>query len=111
MYVHRCMIVPVAYAELARSLAAGLAGTGGENMWITPLSASGMLPATHYISTGFIGAEFAVMMSDAQAIYDAASGTVPRATIEAMLAASDISEEEPFPAINRLGLKLVQADV
>jgi hypothetical protein len=107
METHRCLIVPEAFVSLARSLAAGLAGAGGEHMWITPLSATGAAPATHYISSGHIKQEFADMMTSAQAIYEAARDSVPLATIEAMLASSDISEDEPFSAMDRLGLKMV----
>jgi hypothetical protein len=107
-WTHRTMIVPAAYAPLTRQLAEGLAGESGANMWTTPLSATGANPPTHYISTGLIQDNFAALMLDAEAIYEAAEGAVPLATIQAMLAASDITESEPHARMAELGLQMVQ---
>jgi hypothetical protein len=107
-WTHRCMIVPAAYAPLAQALASGLAGEAGANMWTTPLSATGQMPASHHISTGLIQEEFAALMADADAVYAAAGGTVPLADIQALLAASDIAEAEPHARMAELGLKMIQ---
>ena len=53
MDIFRTLIVPAANVALARSIAASF-GPGGENMWTTPLSASGNAPASHYISSGYV---------------------------------------------------------
>lgn len=108
METFRTMIVPVEHVALARSLAEGLSKAGGANMWLTPLSSTGTAPATHFISTGYIKEEFAVLMTDAQLIHNACDASVPLVSIQAMLSASDISEEEPFAAMTRLSLKMVQ---
>ena len=62
MWVHRTIIVDAAQVELARSLCATLAGPAGDGMFTTPLSASGNLPATHYISAGLLEDEFANLL-------------------------------------------------
>jgi hypothetical protein len=118
----RCMIVEDAHAQLARALAVGLAGPSGDRMWVTPLSASGNLPATHWITEGVIGDEFAALMplwevaedgtltqvSPGQAGVIAAQSGVPLAQIEALFAHCDITTQEPFAAMARKGLQMVQ---
>lgn len=52
-----------------------------ENMFSTGLSATGKLPATHFISSGWVPEELAELFPDA-------------------------TEEEPFAAMDALGLKL-----
>src|SRR5699024_4999207 len=56
-YIHRTMVVPAEHAPLARSLAAHLAGPPGDGMWVVGLSEDGSEPATHYVSSGPVGAE------------------------------------------------------
>jgi hypothetical protein len=109
-WVQRTMIVTAAQAPLARALTAGLAGASGTNMFATPLSATGALPATHYISTGLIQDSFAALLEDADAVYAAAQqagAPVTLAQINALLTASDLSEDEPFAAMARLGVKMI----
>lgn len=80
-------------------------------MFITRLSTSGTVPATHYISSGMIEEEFAIMLTDASLIKAACDNVgivITLAAIQSLLSASDVSEEEPFIAINRLGLKMIQ---
>lgn len=110
MSVHRCMIVPLAKVERARFLAEALAGTAGAHMWLTPLSATGSLPATHYISTGPISEEMALLMESPAVLYGACQQAgLPDtlAEITALLAASDVSESEPFPRLEELGLRII----
>lgn len=57
----RTLIVPDSHVELARNIAAAF-GTGGENMFIAPLSPTGDKPATHWCSTGYVPAEFSDMV-------------------------------------------------
>lgn len=112
-WVNRCMIVPASLQGLAQGLAYGLAGESGAAMWTTGLSPTGAAPATHYVSTGMIGTEFAGMLTDADALYaacEAAGASVTLEQCQALVTNSDVSEEAPFDAFARLGLQLVQSD-
>lgn len=62
--VHRCMIVPIAEASAARAICEGLFGDAGANMFVSPLSPSGGMPATHYFSSGLIDESAAMMLDD-----------------------------------------------
>jgi hypothetical protein len=109
MDIFRTLIVQADDVVLAREIAASF-GTGGEGMWTTPISATGLYPATHYISSGFIPPEFAYLITDAQALYDIAINQgvdCTLAQVEELVADSDVTQEEPFPAMARLGLGLV----
>lgn len=128
--LHRTIIVPKAKQALSQSLCAGLAGQAGAGMFIVGLSASGNAPATHYISSGPISDEMAALLPCKSVTTDAegnqqitttpghpelvvslaaeAGITVTRAQIDALYASVDISDQEPFAAMARLGLKMVQ---
>lgn len=121
-YIHRTMIVPAEHAPLARSLAAHLAGPPGDGMWVAGLSEDGSEPATHYVSSGPVGAEFAPMLTDAAALHAAVTAAtdtgmeVPQGTgltlddCEALVAGSivvDLADEGPFETFDRLGLVMV----
>lgn len=125
-WVHRCLIVRAEHAELARVLCATLAGPGGSGMFTTPLSPTGQEPATHYISSGAIEEPFAQLLPLAEFPADAepviypgqpdlvaqmasAQGmTVTPEEVRALLAASDVTEQEAFTALARLGLQITQ---
>jgi hypothetical protein len=112
-YTFRTMVVPASLVSLAQELAAGLSGDAGAGMWTTGLSPTGAAPATHYVSTGMIGTEFAGMLTDADTLYAACQAAGAAVTLEqcqALVTNSDVSEEAPFDAFARLGLKLVQSD-
>lgn len=131
--LHRTIIVPKAKQALSQSLCAGLAGNAGAGMFITGLSASGNAPATHYISAGAISDEMAALLpcksvtTDAEgnqqitttpghpelvpALADKAGITVTRAEIDALYAGIDVSDQDPFAALDRLGFKLVQTSL
>lgn len=127
----RTMVVDAANADLARQICAALAPSGGAGMFSVGLSPTGQAPATHYVSTGYIDADFAELMPltewflqvdgvwtrltispgapDVVAGLCAATGlTVSEAEVEAMFAVADVTEEEPFAAFDRLGLQMVQ---
>jgi hypothetical protein len=128
----RTIIVTAADAPLARAIAAGF-GPGGVGMWITPLSASGEEPATHYISSGLIPAEFAGLSpcsvwemsggewvrtsrypGDAATVFAYASQaglSVTLEQIEAVFANSDATEQPPFDAMARLGLSIIDPPI
>ena len=129
-YAHRTMIVSTAQTPMAQSLCEGLAGPAGAGMFATGLSASGNPPATHTISAGPIGADFASLLPlttvtrDAQGaetvttapgnpaaiVYLAgeAGQTVTLAQVNDLLDAIDVSEQPPFTAMARLGLQMVR---
>jgi hypothetical protein len=124
------MIVPASVQPNARALCKGLAGVPGDGMFVTGLSATGKAPATHYISSGPISTEMAALLpcktvtqdADGKDIITTAPGmpeAVPalatkakisttKAKIEALYAAIDVSDQPPFEAMARLGLKMVQ---
>lgn len=90
MDIFKTLVVQANQVELAREVGASY-GAGGEGMFLTPLSATGNYPATHYISSGVIPEEL-----------DALLVTVPDI---------DISDEEPFIAMERLGLQMINEEV
>ena len=133
MDIFRTLIVPANQVELARSIAASF-GSAGEGMWTTPLSSTGLFPATHYISTGYIPEEFAYMVPEQfweqdeegnwletgstegnpVAVYEAAvAGGVEcsLADVEGLFAAADVTEQEPFTAMGRLGVQIINEEV
>ncbi len=97
------------------------------------LSASGNAPATHYISAGPISSEMAALLPCKSVTTDAegnqqitttpghpelipalalkAGITVTPAQITALYAAIDVSDQEPFGAMARLGLQIVQLPI
>ena len=127
---HRTFIVPAAAVGMVRAMCVGMAGTAGDNMFITELSATGTAPATHYISSGPISHDMAALLpckkvtqdKDGKAVVTTAPGmpeAVPdlatkagisttKTKITALYAAIDVSDQPPFEAMARLGLKLVQ---
>jgi len=112
-YVHRCMIVPLAQAALARELVVTLAGEPAANMFTTGLSATGEEPFTHYISTGMIEDQFAAVLANGVLMASLCVGAGRQITAlecTSLLAACDISEDEPFAALERLRLKLLTAE-
>jgi len=131
-WAFRTLITTAATTATAQSIAVTLSPTGGQNMWITPLSASGNEPATHYVSTGLISPEFAMLVPEQVWEWDAANSqwmmvsstpgdpvlcyqmcvdgglSITQAQVNAVYAAADVTEQEPFVAFSRLGLKIVQ---
>ena len=112
-WVNRTMIIPASVQPLAQGLAAGLAGDAGAGMWATGLSPTGAAPATHYVSTGMIDETFAAMLADADAMFSAAQAAgapVTLAQCQALVNNSDVSDDAPFAAFERLGLQRVIAN-
>lgn len=127
-YSKRCLIVPVFYASLARTLCAGITeGGAGASMFTTAVSVSGDVPATHYISDGLIGSDFASLLplttytSDIAGLVTAtvtpgqpstitllAKGAVTLSQITALLDAIDVTQQEPFTALARMGLQIIR---
>ena len=113
-YLHRTAITTASQAPLARSLCAQLAGPPGSGMFLTGLSASGAAPATHYVSAGQIDDSFAAALSNAAILYGAcqqAGIDVTQTQCTALLSSSDVSAEQPFAAIARLGLQIIRGQL
>ena len=130
-YTHRTIIVPAAFQQLAQGLCAAAAeGDAGKGMFTTALSATGALPATHYISSGQIYEGLADLLplttvayeeDDAaettrpgnvetvEAIALQAGFTLPPGAIAALFDAIDVTELGPWAAMARLGLAMVVA--
>ena len=129
MDIFRTLICPAANVDLARAIATSF-GPGGIGMWTTPLSASGSDPATHYISSGYVPPEYGYLVplqvwsldqngdwvmvgtepGDPVAVYTAATaqGVVcTQADVDTLFAAADVTEQEPFTAMGRLGLTII----
>ncbi len=126
-YTHRTIICPAAFQQLAQALCAAAAeGDAGKGMLTTGLSETGTEPATHYISSGPIAAEFGDLLpltsfdeegapttrpgdvATVEAIAAQAGIDLPAGTIAALFAAIDVTEQEPFTAMARTGLQIVQ---
>lgn len=137
-WAFRTMIVPSQYTPLASQLSALLAGTSGEDMFTTGLSATGTPPATHYVSTGYVSEGYAAVLpldtytteidpqtgqpvvihthkdGDPQLVVDLAAEkgvTVSLQEVTDAMNAMDCTEQEPFTAFARLGLQLVQEPI
>jgi hypothetical protein len=132
--VFRTMIVPAAEVALARQIATIFSPAGGPNMWTTPLSSNGQDPATSYVSTGFIGPEWEVLMplqtweevdgvwtltdaypGDAVQLLAAIQAEDPDTTITlpqlvGLFATCDVTTQDPWVAFQRLGLQIVQVE-
>lgn len=113
---YRNIIVDDIHVALARQITKTLAPIGGKGMYTTGLSADGTAPATHWISSGFIDADYAALLP-----LDGAGGypemivqmcadadfDVMLEDVVAVLDASDVTIEDPFAAMSRLGLQIV----
>jgi hypothetical protein len=133
MEAYRNIIVPDAQVNLARIITETLAPVGGKGMYNTPLSPTGLIPATHWISSGFIDADYAALLpllewtqdSEGEWIRTIISEGYPGIIVQLCVAqdpplevtleevtevldSSDVTLEEPFPAMARMGLQMVQ---
>jgi hypothetical protein len=130
--IFRTLIVTDLDAPTARQIAETLAPVGGSRMWLAGLSPTGKPPATHYVSTGLIGPDFAAMVpctfwanedgnwvetgsepGNAALVAMACGMAEPplvltEKQVQGLMDRSDISDQEPFVAFGRLGLQLVQ---
>ena len=131
MDIFRTLILDATVTPLAQQIAATLSPAGA-GMWTTGLAATTEGPATHYISTGYIGPEFAHMVplqvweqvegewiitatepgnpEAVTAACNAAGLEVTLEEVEAIFAVADVTEQEPFVAMGRLGLVLVATE-
>ncbi len=132
MDTFRTLIIEESEVELARQLCALEAG--GAGMFTTGLSADGKEPATHYISSGWcppLIAKFTPLQVWEQqegewvmvdsipgnplAVFKASQDADPPldctlADIEALFTDSDMTQQDPFVAMGRMGLSIVQPE-
>lgn len=128
MWTHRTIIVDAAQVELARSLCAAIVGPAGEGMFSTPLSATGLFPATHYISAGLIEDTFAsILPLDVPETEDAPAQHIPGnpeavlglllegyepvptlTEVDALFTPLSVTKEDPLVQLQLLGLKLCE---
>lgn len=125
MWVFRTMIVSDAVVDTCRSLAMLLAGEG-QKLWTTPLSPAGSEPATHWISSGMIEAQFGGLLPLNEPVFDGevwidnwlspgnpallaelSGGAVTEEQVNAIFDQCDVTLEEPQAALARLGLQMV----
>ena len=128
--IFRTMVVPASKAALAREIAVAIKPVEGQGMWTSPFSPDGQEPATHFISTGYISPEWLLIMplqvweevdgvwtmtssfpGDAALLEQAlkaAGSAITQAQIVDLFGASDVTEQPPWLAIERLGLSPAQ---
>lgn len=137
MTTYRNLIVTAADADLARSIAAGLDPTNCTGMFTTGLCPTDDPDdITHYISTGLISDGFAALIplatwaqdtdgqwemtdyddGDPVTVAHACQALDPPlevtdAEVEALFLNSDVTTQDPFVAMGRLGLVLWQPPV
>jgi hypothetical protein len=125
----RTLIIPSAHVQLARDLASAIDPVASVGLFMTPLTNGQSV--THYISSGIVSDQFALPLplttwaqdengawvqtshwpGMPEAIAQMAATLDPpfdvsAQQIEVAFNASDISEQEPFVAMARMGLSL-----
>lgn len=128
----RTLIIAAEDADIARTIAASF-GSGGTGMWTTPLSSDGQEPATYYVSSGYIPANFVSLApcttwtqdeegnwvqtdhypGDAATVFAyAQQAGLPYTLeqIEGVFTRADVTTQKPFVAMGRLGLKIVNPE-
>ena len=114
MDVRRCLIVTAPNQALAQEVCVGLAGAKGAGMFLAGLSPTGALPATHFISDGMISEGMAALLGSADLLFAACQqAALPYTLLQCqnLLAQSDVSQDNPFVAMTRLGIQLIQQQV
>ena len=130
---YRNMIVLDAQAALARTITETLAPIGGRGMYTTGLSSDGTGPATLWISSGLIDADYAALLPLLEWVLDEdgvwqktvislghpeiivqmcaeAQLEVTLAEVEELLNTADVTLETPQQSWSRLGVQLVQPE-
>jgi len=98
MNVFHTYIIPQGLITQALAKCKDVEGLFGLNgMFITPLSPSGTLPATHYVSSGWFSQEELIYLdSQLPRVFEESNGTF------------NGQPENVFEMFSRLGLKMVQ---
>ena len=116
-YVFGTAIVTLAVASNLQEMSRRLDKPHCGGMFTSALSASGTAPATHYISSGLIPQFYAqtiannvLLFNRAKAAWEADGDVFPYTQLQVttQLALCDISQDPPFEAMARMGLRLVQ---
>ena len=128
IYTNLTIVLPKAAQALAQGLCVAAAGEAGAGMFTTGLSATGEAPATHFISSGAVESKFAailpigtVTMVDEVETVSKTTGNieaimymvtnagagVTQLQVSELLLDLDVSEQPPFVALDRVGLKIV----
>jgi hypothetical protein len=133
---YRNIIIEDAQVALARLITETLAPVGGKGMYTTGLSPTGSAPGTHWISSGFIDADYAALLpllewtQNEEGVWEVAviSPGYPEVImnmclmsdppfevtlleVQAVLDASDVTTDQPFAAMARMGLQMVQEEL
>ena len=127
IYTHATIIITAAVATALRNVAQKLDRNETDGMFTTGLSASGLAPASHFVSSGQVPDVFATAMrspsvlnTTAKAAFIAEGLTYPftLTQITAALAACSVSDgtfnglpETPHEFIARMGLKIVRTAI
>ena len=131
MDIFRTLILTAEVTPLAQQIAATLSPAGA-GMWTTGLAPTATDVPTHFISTGYIGPEFAHMVpcqtwqqvdgewvlvstepGSPEAVTQACNAMGLEVTleqVEGIFAVADVTEQEPFMAMARLGLVTAAAE-
>lgn len=128
MNVLRTIVIPASHADKGRQLGREV-DVHGHGMFVTGLSATGLPPASHYVSSGIIKDEFATVLNDglmlhAAAVAGAKAQGIPKvatqADAEGLPPTSIVHDgthpdtgepETPHELFARLGLKIVSEGV
>lgn len=115
-YQHGTAIVTLGVANNLRELSRRLDKGDCDGMFTTGLSASGNLPATHFISTGWVPKSYAQALTNSVLLFNAGKkaweddGDVfPYTQLQVTNALNncDISADLPHEALARMNLKLI----
>jgi hypothetical protein len=101
------LVVPESFRGMAQAICSMVGGEYGEGMFTTGLGIDDRQPPTHYISSGLIGVGFYELLSSPQTLTNMLGGDFSIAEVTDLLNSSDISQEQPFDVIGRLGLRIV----
>lgn len=116
-YVFGTFIVTNGVRTALRDLSTHLDHFETDGMYLTGLSATGVIPATHWISTGKVPLRYAQamadpvkMFNDASAAYVADQAVFPYTQLQVTnaLGNCDVSQDPPFVAMARMGLQMIQ---
>jgi len=103
--VFQTMVVTAAFAPMARELASAV--PAGLGMFVAGYSPTGKAPATHYVSEGWIKAEFAIALTDPATLVAVLKEADVKITLEnakSLLAQATVSVLPASEALNSMGL-------
>jgi hypothetical protein len=116
-YVFGTAVVTSAVAANLREFSRRLEKDDCDGMFIASLSANGLTPATHYISSGWIPRVYAETIRDATLLYtrakkawedDGAVFPYTQTQVTNALSQCDITAQDPQTVMTRLGLQPVR---